>query len=701
MRFPRFRFLAILACLAFAPVVAAQGPVSFCRTARQASGGAARGGQDAAKGTHGWDAGDMDTSVSPCGNFFQYAIGGWLKKNPIPPDYSTWGVTEIMENENRQVLRSILEQAAGQRNAPQGSVDQKIGDFYASCMNTSAIEAEGAKPLEPELGRIAAIHSLAELEAEAARLQWMGVDVLFRFYSGQDDKRSSEMIAIASQGGLGLPDRDYYTKTDEHSVKLREQYREHVARMFDLLGDAPAAARKEAATVMAIETKLAQVSMTQLEQRDPNAIYHKMELRQLQALTADFSWNSYLTEIGFPEIDAVNVQQPKFFAGLDADLKAIPLADWKAYLRWHLVDSAAPALSAKFVDENFHFYGQTLTGAKVLQPRWKRCVRSTDWYLGFALGRKYVDRKFPPEAKARAYKMVEDLIVALREDIKTLPWMGPETKQAALAKLSHLMIKVGYPDKWRTYTAYHVNRGPYVENVFHGAEYEFRRELGKIGKPVDRTEWDMPPPTVNAYYDPSMNEIVFPAGILQPPYFDMNADDAINYGSMGATIGHEMTHGFDDEGRQYDAQGNLKNWWTASDLKNFKERAECVANQFDGYIAIDNLHENGHLELGESIADLGGLVIAYNAFQTTPEAKSGKKIDGFTPDQRFFLSYARSWEEQTRPATIRFRLNVDPHPLEIYRTNGPVANMPQFAAAFACHEGQLEARPKAKICRIW
>jgi putative endopeptidase len=703
MRFPAPRLLAILACLVLPPSIAAQALGSFCRIGRDPSNtsGAARGAQAPAKADHGWDPAGMDASVSPCVNFFHYAAGGWLKKNPIPASYSSWGLSEKMESDNQQVLRGILEQAAARRNAPHGSVDQKIGDFYASCMNTSAIEAAGAKPLAPELERIAEIHSLAGLEAEAARLQAMGVNVLFRFRSEQDDKNSAEMIAVAGQGGLGLPDRDYYTKTDAHSAKLRREYRQHVARMFELLGDAPATAQKEAGTVMAIETRLAKVSMTRLEQRNPNAVYHKMPLRQLQALTPEFSWNTFFSEVGFPRIDAVNVRQPKFFAGLDAELKTVPPAEWKTYLRWHLAHTAAPALSSKFVSENFRFYGQALTGAKQLQPRWKRCVQSTNRHLGFALGRDYVAKRFPPEAKARAYKMVEDLVAALREDIKTLPWMGPETKRAALDKLSHLTIKVGYPDKWRSYSAFEVTRGAYVGNLIRGEQYEFHRDLAKIGKPVDRTEWDMTPPTVNAYYDPTMNEIVFPAGILQPPFFDPEADDALNYGGIGAAIGHEMTHGFDDEGRQYDAQGNLKNWWTESDLKNFQARAECVANQFDGYIAVDNLHENGHLELGESIADLGGLVVAYKAFQTTPEARSGKKIGGFTPDQRFFLAYARSWEEQTRPAAIRLRVSVDPHPLAIYRTNGPVANMPEFAAAFACREGQPEVRPKAKVCRIW
>jgi len=654
-----------------------------------------------ASAQHGFPLSNLDRSVSPCTNFFQFAVGGWLTKNPIPAAYSEWGIETVMSNENEDTLHAILDHAADDRSAVNGSSEEKIGDFYASCMNTAAIDAAGAKPLTPEFARIDAMRNLSDVETEAARLQGMGVNVLFRFFSQQDDKNSTQVIAGANQGGLGLPDRDYYTKTDAHSQELRTKYVQHVTRMFQLVGDSPEEAAAEAKTVMSIETKLAGASMTRVEQRDPNATYHKMSVAQFQSLTPDFSWPAYFREIGALPIDSVNVRQPKFFQALNETLKSTSLSDWKVYFRWHLIHSAASALSSKFVDENFDFFGKTLTGAKELQPRWKRCVQATDGELGFALGQEYVKEKFPPEAKAAALKMVHNILDALHDDIQTLDWMSPATKKAALYKLSKVTIKVGYPDKWRDYSAYHVERASYIENIIRGDEYEVHRNLNKIGKPVDRTEWGMTPPEVNAYYNSSMNEIVFPAGILQPPYFDAKVDDAINYGGVGAAIGHEITHGFDDEGSQYDADGNLKNWWTPEDRKKFTERAECVAKQFDSFVAVAGLHENGHLVLGESIADLGGLIIAYNAFHKTQEADSNQKIDGFTPDQRFFLSYAQSWEEQTRPEEIRMRVNVDPHPQEIFRTNGPVSNIPAFAKTFDCHAGDLMARPAVEACRIW
>jgi putative endopeptidase len=691
------RFSVALALVLLPVAAAAQTQPRSCRTAQARSGAASA----AAPSVHGWDARNMDRRVSPCTDFYQYADGGWLARNPIPPAYSSWGIARQMQAANEAILRGILERAAAEHNAPSGSVDQKLGDFYASCMNAAAIEAEGIQPLLPEFHRIDVLSSLSGVVTEAARLQETGGDVLFQFGSEQDEKNSSQEIAVAAQGGLGLPDRDYYTKTDPRSRELRRQYVVHVTRMFELLGDAPARAAEEAATVMSIETKLAEASMTELEQRDPQAIYHKMAVSQLESLTPNLAWQAYFGESGMSGLENLNVRQPKFFQALNAELQSVPLPAWKTYLRWHLIHAAAPALSSKFVNEDFDFYSRILTGAKQLQPRWKRCVRAADGELGFALGQKYVEKQFPPSAKSAALLMVQNLMIALREDIQTLPWMAPSTKQAALAKLDKMGIKIGYPDRWRDYSAYRVARGPYVLNLFGGEAFEFRRELAKIGKPLDRTEWGMTPPTINAYYDPLMNEIVFPAGILQPPLFDFQADDAVNYGSMGAIIGHEMTHGFDDEGSQFDAAGNLKNWWTPDDLKNFKARAECVAEQFDGYVAIDNIHENGHLELGESIADLGGLVIAYKAFQKTPEAKSSRKIGGFTPDQRFFLAYARSWENNNRPELTRLQVNTDPHPLPRLRAIGPLSNMPAFAQAFGCHAGDAMVRPPAEVCRIW
>lgn len=699
MRFSRLGFYLLL-CVALVPsIAAAQSRTADCLSLFSGTASSAQNSADASA-DHGFPLSNLDRSASPCTNFFQFAVGGWLTKNPIPAAYSSWGIESVMSNENEDTLHSILERAKS-ANAPAGSSQQKIGDFYASCMNTTAIDAAGSKPLVPEFERIATIHDIAGLQAEVARLQDMGVGVLFRARSQQDDKDSTQVIAMINQGGLSLPDRDYYMKADAHYQQLREQYVQHVAKMFELVGDSQEKAAAEAKTVMFIEMKLAASSMARVEMRDPNAIYHKMSVTQLQSLMPDFSWTAYFHEIGAPPVTSLNVRQPKFFEALNETLKSTPLSDWKAYLRWHLLHSAASALSSKLVDENFAFFGKALTGAKELQPRWKRCVQSTDRQLGFALGQEYVKEKFPPQAKAAALKMVHNILDALHDDIQTLDWMSPATKQAALTKLSRVTIKVGYPDKWRDYSAFHVERASFVENVFRGDEYEVHRDLDKIGKPVDRSEWGMTPPEVNAYYNSSMNEIVFPAGILQPPYFDAKVDDAINYGGIGAAIGHEITHGFDDEGSQYDAEGNLKNWWTEEDRKQFTARAECVAKQFDSFIAVGDLHENGHLELGESIADLGGLIIAYNAFHKTAEANSNKKIDGFTPDQRFFLSFAQSWEEQARPEVIRMRVSVDPHPLEIFRTNGPVSNIPAFAKAFGCHAGDPMARPSGEACRIW
>ncbi len=644
----------------------------------------------------------LDRNAKACVNFYQFADGGWTAKNPIPPEYPSWGTFNQLQERNRRILRQILEKAAADRHARKGSNLQKIGDFFASCMDTQMAAAEGAKPLDPEFMHIRKIRNLRGLQHEVARLQGYGVDVLFEFGSTQDEKNSSEVIAGAEQGGLGLPDRNYYTKTDAKSKKIREQYLAHVQKMFELLGDDSAKAAAESKTVMSIETMLAEASMTPEELRDPEKTYHKMNLDQLKALTPNFAWPVYFRRVGHPAIPAVDVAQPKFLAEVNELMKTLPLSDWKTYLRWHLVDAAAPALSPPFVEENFNFNGRILQGTKKILPRWQRCVRATDRELGFALGKIYVQKYFPPEAKTHAEKMVHNLMAALRTDLKTLPWMGPQTKKAALAKLNAITLKIGYPDKWRGYSAYHVGRGPYVMNVLNGNRFDFRRDLNKIGKPVDRTEWEMTPPTVNAYYNPLKNEIVFPAGILQPPFFDAQGDDAANYGGIGAVIGHEMTHGFDDEGRKFDAQGNLKNWWTPQDVKNFNERAACIEKQFGGYVAIDKLHENGKLVLGESIADLGGLTLAYNAYEKSLEGKPRPKdIDGFTPERRLFIAWAQNWASNTRPQFARLLLNIDPHPLPRFRAIGPPSNMPAFAKAFDCKPGQPMVRPANMRCRIW
>jgi len=649
---------------------------------------------------HGINPAYMNTKISACVDFNQYANGGWTASHPIPPEFPSYGTFRELADRNDDALHQILETAASKTNSPAGSDEQKIGDFYASCMDTEQVEREGAKPLQPEFDRIAKIHDPASLREEVARLQGYGANVLFRFSSQQDRKDSTQVIAGASQGGMGLPDRDYYFREDEKYQKIRDAYVKHIAAMLVLLGDDATQAAAEAQTVMGLETKLAQSAMGRIELRDPDATYHKMGMGELQGLTPNLSWPAYFTDLGYPKVDQVNVGQPKFFSALNDLLASVPQDDWKTYLRFHLLSAAAPTLSDKFVQEDFNFHSRTLQGTEKLLPRWKRCVEATDRRLGFALGKQYVQKEFPPEAKARADKMVHFLIEALREDIQTLPWMGPETKKAALAKLDAFTPKIGYPDKWRDYSAYSVDRGPYVENVLRGDVFEFHRLLNKIGKPVDRTEWGMTPPTVNAYYNSSMNEIVFPAGILQPPFFDPKADDASNYGGIGAVIGHEMTHGFDDQGRKFDAHGNRTDWWTPEDLKNFQERAACVEKQFDGYVAIDDIHEKGKLVLGESIADLGGLTIAYKAYQKSLEGNPRPAdFDGFTPEQRFFLSFAQIWAGNDRPEFIRLQVNTNPHPLHNFRAIGAPSNMPAFQQAFGCRAGDPMVREER--CAIW
>jgi predicted metalloendopeptidase len=649
----------------------------------------------------GLDTQSLGRTCKPCDDFYHFVNGGWLKKNPVPPAYPRWGRFNELQERNREHLREILETARRETSTP-GSIEQKIGDFYASCMDESKIESEGIKPLGPEFERIDRIRDAASLQAEIARFQGYGVNALFRFVSTQDAKNSTQVIGGAEQGGLGLPDRDYYTKTDDKSKQIGGQYIEHVAKMLQLAGEQAARAAVEAKTIMGIETKLAEASMTRVERRDPDKTYHKMDLEQLAKLTPNFSWTAFFVESGHPGIGTVDIAQPKFFEVVNSELSAVPLEDWKAYLRWHLVAAAAPALSEPFVEEDFNFNQHVLQGTEEILPRWKRCVATTDRELGFALGQIYVEKYFPPEAKARAQEMVHNLMAALHDDIQTLAWMGPETKKAALAKLEAFTPKIGYPEKWRDYSAYKVDRGPYVLNVVRGNRFEFNRDLSKIGKPLDRTEWGMTPPTVNAYYNPELNEIVFPAGILQPPFFDAQADDAVNYGGIGAVIGHEMTHGFDDQGRKFDALGNLKNWWTDQDLKNYNQRAECVERQFDSYEVMPGLHQNGKLVLGESIADLGGLTIAYRALQKSLEGKPRPpEIDGFTPEQRFFMAFVQIWAANERPEFERLMVNVNPHPLDRFRAIAAPSNMPAFAQAFDCHPGNPMVRPPAERCQIW
>ena len=650
-------------------------------------------------GSWGFDTANLDKTCKPCDDFYQFAMGGWMKANPIPPEYPSWGSFAQLADKNQQHLKQILEEAASAKAAP-GSNEQKIGDFYASCMDTSAIDAAGTKPIEPDLARIAEIKNVADLQAEAARLQERGANALFRFGSNQDAKDSSQVIGSAFQGGLGLPEREYYLKDDEKSKQLRDSYVKHVAKMFELLGDPVDKTAAEAATVLKIETTLAGASMKNTDIRDPNKTYHKMMLAELKTLTPNFSWDAYFKSVGHPELKEINVGQPEFFKTLDAQVTATSQDDWKTYLRWHLVNGAAAGLSEKFVAEDFDFRGKTLTGAKEIQPRWKRCAQSTDRALGEALGQVYVQKYFPPEAKARALEMVRNLIAALHDDLQTLPWMGPDTRAQATAKLEAFAVKIGYTDKWRDYSALKIDRRSYAENQIRATLFEFSRRLDKIGKPVDRTEWGMTPPTVNAYNNSSMNEIVFPAGIMQPPFYDPKADDAVNYGGMGAVIGHEITHGFDDHGSQFDAKGNLKNWWSDEDLKNFKARAACVSDQFDSYVVDGDLHENGKLVLGESIADLGGLAISYAAYEKSLEGKPRPPDkDGFTAEQRFFLGWAQVWGANERLEFARLMANTNPHPLARFRANGPLSNLAIFAQAFGCKKGDVMVREQA--CKIW
>jgi putative endopeptidase len=647
----------------------------------------------------GFDTANLDKSCKPCDDFYQFAMGGWMKANPIPPEYSSWGTFTQLADKNQQNLRQILE-AAATAKAALGTNEQKIGDFYASCMDTNAIDASGGKPIESELARISNIHSPADLQSEAQRLQARSVNALFRFSSIQDAKDSTQVIGAAFQGGLGLPEREYYLKEDDKSKQLRDAYVKHVAKMFELLGDPAEKSGAEASTVLKIETALANASMKNTDLRDPIKTYHKMTLADLKMLTPNFSWDAYFRAAGHPELKEINVGQPEFFKALDAQWTVTPLEDWKTYLRWHLVNATAPALSENFVNEDFDFRGRTLTGTKEIQPRWKRCVQATDRALGEAVGQVYVQEYFPPEAKARALAMVHNLIAALRDDLQTLPWMGPDTRTQATAKLEAFAVKIGYTDKWRDYSALRIDRKSYAENQLRSLEFESTRRLNKIGKPVDRTEWGMTPPTVNAYNNSSMNEIVFPAGILQPPFYDPKADDAVNYGGIGAVIGHEITHGFDDHGSQFDAKGNLKNWWSDEDLKNFKSRAGCVSDQFDSYVVDGDLHQNGKLVLGESIADLGGLAISYAAYEKSLEGKPRPPDKyGFTPEQRFFLGWAQVWGANERLEYARLMANTNPHPLPRFRTNGPLSNLAIFATAFGCKKG--DAMVREQTCKIW
>lgn len=647
------------------------------------------------------DPKNMDLTVSPGTDFYQYANGNWIKSHPIPDEYSRYGAFEQLIEQNYKELKSLLKEAA-KNKAQQGSIEQKIGDFYATGMDTTKIEKDGVSPLKSEFQRITAIKSKKNIQNEIAHLQLVGPSPLFDVGSGQDEKNTETVIAQLYQGGIGLPDRDYYISDDNRSKEIRKEYVKHIAKMFRLLGDDADKAGAESKTVMNIETQLAKASMTRLERRDPHKTYNKMSLKNLQRLSHNIDWADYFKNIGLENVGDINVGQPHFFKEISKMIKTVGVDDWKTYLRWNLINRSANYLSTDFVKEDFAFYGAFLSGQKVMKPRWKRVLSATNGALGEAVGQLYVKKYFPPEAKKRMLNLVMNLKSVLRSRIQKLDWMSESTKKQALKKLDAMNVKIGYPDKWIDYSKLEIKRDSYIANLVRANQFNFHREMNKIGKPVDRTEWHMNPQTVNAYYNPTMNEIVFPAAILQPPFFNNAADDAVNYGAIGVVIGHEMTHGFDDQGRNFDTKGNLRDWWTKEDEKRFNARAQVLAKQFNNYVVLDSLHVNGELTLGENIADLGGLNISYQALEKSLKGKPRpEKIDGFTPEQRFFLAFAQVWRQNIRPKAQMRRLKEDVHSPGRFRTDGPVSNMPEFYKAFDVKPGDPLYRPKNERAIIW
>jgi len=647
----------------------------------------------------------MDPSVKPSNDFFLYANGGWIKRTEIPPEYSRWGSFNQLIEHNNDALHAIAEKAAKTKADPKTAPEmQKVGDYYASGMDEKTIEAMRTKPLQDELGKIENMKDQQDVLKEIAHLHLIGVNAFFDFGSGQDDKDSTREIAQAVQGGLGMPDRDYYTKDDDASKKLRDAYVAHVTKMLTLLGESAEKSDADAKKILALETSLAQASRTRVELRDPQKNYNKMTQTELQTLTPDWNWGDYFKETGLTVPGDIDVHQPDFFKALNTAFTSTSIDDWKTYLRWHLINAAASALSSDFVNEDFNFKETTLRGTPQIKPRWKRVILSEDGEIGEALGKLYVAQYFPPEAKARALELINNLKEALADRIKTLEWMDEPTKKAALDKLAAFQVKIGYPEKWRDYSTLMIDRGPFVLNKLRAENFEAKRELNKIGKPVDRTEWGMTPPTVNAYYNPKMNEIVFPAGILQPPFFYANADDAVNYGGIGAVIGHEMTHGFDDQGRQYDKVGNLTDWWSPQSAEEFKKRSDAIVQQYNEYEPLPGLHVNGALTEGENIADVGGVKLAHAALQKALDKHAeerDKKIDGFTPEQRFFLSFAAIWRQKIRDEEQKLRLNTDPHSPAHYRVNGPLSDLPEFQKAFNVPDGAPMVRAADKRVNIW